>query len=151
MRRSLALWLLISSIACGCAAGLAAPAALATGSPGSLTSASSNSPGFGITSGGAATTPQVQTQTASTVPVPSTSGGLSGTDGIIIAVIAAMVLGGICFFIWYDARGHASSAGRGGGDEALFGARAHAGSKTPQKPRKLKPAERKRRKRGRAR
>jgi hypothetical protein len=33
----------------------------------------------------------------------------------------------------------------------MFGQRAHSGSKTPHKARKLTPAERKRRKRGRAR
>lgn len=152
MRRLLALSLLISALACGCAAGLAAPAALAAGSSGStnpLNGSSSGAPGFNITSGGAATTPQVQT-VAPTTSTSSSGGGLSGDDGIIIAIVAALVLGGIAFYIWKDARGHAARVGHGD-DEAMFGHRAHAGSKAPRKQRKLTPAERKRRKRGRAR
>lgn len=148
MRRLLALSLLISSLACGCAAGLAAPAALAAGSQGATGSGSA--PSFGITSGGAATTPQIQTTVTPSTTTSSSGGSLSGSDGIIIAIVAALVLGGIAFFIWRDAGRHAGRAGRDG-DEALFGQRAHAGSKAPPKPRKLKPAERKRRKRGRAR
>ncbi|HWE58858.1 MAG TPA: hypothetical protein VG228_04115 [Solirubrobacteraceae bacterium] len=157
MRRLIALSFLLSSLACGCAAGLAAPAALATGSQGvtvstnALTSPSSNTPGFGITSGGAATTPQIQTTPAPVTSTSSSSGGLSALDGVIIAVVVALVLGGIALWIWYDARGHTARVGHGRGDDALFGQRAHAGSKAPHRQRKLTPAERKRRKRGRAR
>ena len=157
MRRLLAISLLLSSLACGCAAGLAAPAALAAGSQGvtvstnSLTSPSSNAPGFGITSGGAATTPQVQTTPAPVATTSSSSGGLSTLDGVIIAIVVALLLGGIAFGIWYDARRHTARAAHGRGDDALFGQRAHAGSKAPHRQRKLTPAERKRRKRGRAR
>jgi hypothetical protein len=149
MRRLLALSLLISSLACACAAGLAAPAALAAGSP-ALTSASSGGPSFGVTSGGAATTPAIQTTATPVTTTSSSGGGLSGNDGIIIAIVAALVLGSIAFYIWYDARRNAARVGHGD-DEGLFGQRAHAGSKAPRKPRKLTPAERKRRKRGRAR
>jgi hypothetical protein len=154
MRRLLALRLLIFSLACGCAAGLAAPAALAAGSGGvsgsSLTGSASNTPGFGLTSGGAATTPQIQT---AVTPVSTSSGSgsaLSGLDGVIIALVAALILGGIALWIWRDARGHAARVGHGG-EDPLFGQRAHAGSKAPRKQRKLTPAERRRRKRGRAR
>ena len=153
MRRLLALTLLISSLACGCAAGLAAPAALAAGSQGttSLTSpTSSTQPSFGLSSGGAATTPQVQTVTPVT-STSSSSGGLSGLDGVIIAVVAFFLLGGIAFWIWYDSRSHAARAAHAGREESMFGQRAHAGSKAPRKQRKLTAAERKRRKRGRAR
>jgi hypothetical protein len=142
MRRLLALSLLISSLACAGAAGLAAPAALAAGSTTPL-------PSFGVSSGGAATTPAVTTATPVTTTA-SSSGGLSSLDGVIIGVVVALLLGGVAFWIWYDARGHVARVGHGG-DDALFGQRAHAGSKTPRKARKLKPAERKRRKRGRAR
>jgi hypothetical protein len=150
MRRLLALSLLITSLACGCAAGLAAPAALAAGTSGtSLGAASANTaPNFGLSSGGAATTPA--TTTATPVTTTSSSGGLSSLDGVVIIVVAALLLGGVAFWIWYDSRGHAARVGHGK-DDAMFGQRAHAGSKTPHKPRKLKPAERKRRKRGRAR
>jgi hypothetical protein len=151
MRRLLALSLLISSLACGCAAGLAAPAALAAGSTTPATGSSAISPpSFGLSSGGAATTPAVTTATPVTTTA-SSSGGLSGLDGVIIGVVVALLLGGVAFWIWYDARGHVARIGRGGGGDALFGQGAHAGSKTPRKARKLTPAERKRRKRGRAR
>jgi hypothetical protein len=56
-----------------------------------------------------------------------------------------VVLGGIAFFIWRDARRRAPARG-GEGYEIR-----RSGSKRPPKPRKLSPAERKRRKRGRAR
>jgi hypothetical protein len=59
---------------------------------------------------------------------------------------AIVVLGGIAFFIWRDARRRAPvKAGAVGTD-----GRGRTGSKPPPKPRKLSPAERKRRKRGRA-
>jgi hypothetical protein len=150
MRRLLALSLLVSSLACGCAAGLAAPAAFAAGSTTPLTGATGvTQPSFGLGSGGATTTPAVTTATPVTTTA-SSSGSLSTLDGVIIGVVVALLLGGVAFWIWYDARGHVARVGRGG-DEALFGQRAHAGSKAPRKARKHKPAERKRRKRGRAR
>jgi hypothetical protein len=150
MRRLLALSLLITSLACGCAAGLGAPAALAAGSSGTpLTGGSAlTTPNFGLSSGGAATTPAVTTATP--VTTTSTSGGLSSFDGIVIIVVVALLLGGVAFWIWYDARGAVARVGHGK-DDAMFGQRAHAGSKTPHKQRKLTPAERKRRKRGRSR
>jgi hypothetical protein len=151
MRRLLALSLLVSSLACGCAAGLAAPAAFAAGSTTPLTGSAGvvTQPSFGLGSGGATTTPAVTTATPVTTTA-SSSGSLSTLDGVVIGVAVALLLGGVAFWIWYDARGTASRVGRGG-DDALFGQRAHAGSKAPRKPRKPKPAERKRRKRGRAR
>lgn len=142
MRRLLALSLLLSSLALGGAAGLAAPAALAAGS------GATTQPNFSLTNGGATPTPQ--TTTATPVATTSSSSGLSSADAAIIVVVGVLVLGGIAFWIWYDARGHAARVGHGH-DDGLFGQRAHAGSKTPRKPRKLTPAERKRRKRGRAR
>jgi hypothetical protein len=152
MRRLLALSLLITSLACGTAAGLAAPAALAAGSSGTPLTGSSGvtQPSFGRGSGGAATTPAVTTATP-VVSTTSSSGGLSSLDGVVIGVVVVLLLGGVAFWIWYDSRGHVARVGRGDHDDALFGQRAHAGSKTPRKPRKHKPAERKRRKRGRAR
>jgi hypothetical protein len=130
MRRLLALSLLITSLVCACAAGLAAPAAWAAGSSGTPVTSSPGigAPSFGLSSGGAATTPQQTTPAVTPATTTSATGGS----------------------IWYDARGHAARVGHGK-DEALFGQRAHAGSKAPPKPRKHKPAERKRRKRGRAR
>ncbi|HJS92883.1 MAG TPA: hypothetical protein VJ741_01370 [Solirubrobacteraceae bacterium] len=74
--------------------------------------------------------------------------GFSGNSAIIIAIGALIVLGGISFYIWRDARRRAPVRAHAGGpiDEGR-----RAGSKARPKPRKLSPAERKRRKRGRAR
>ena len=154
MRRPLALTLLLLSLACGCAAGLAAPAALAAGSGGTPStglpgSSASTGPSFSLANGGAAPAPQTTTVAPVTTTATS-SGGLSSLDAAIIAVVGVLTLGGVAFWIWYDARGHAARVGHGR-DDALFAARAHAGSKSPRKPRKLTPAERKRRRRGRAR
>jgi hypothetical protein len=171
MRRLLALSLLVSSLAYAGAAGLTAPAALAAGSTGTVatttpaaattpavttTPAVSNNvppPSFGLSNAqqnaAATQTPQVApTPVASTT---TSSGGLSGLDAILIAIVAVLVLGGIAFWVWFDSRSQAARVGHGNPDEPLYGARAHSGSKTPHKQRKLKPAERKRRKRGRAR
>jgi hypothetical protein len=94
------------------------------------------------------TTPTVITNVSS-----STTGGsgLSGSGAIVIALGAVVVLAGISFFIWRDARrrapihhhGPAHTSGREDGREL-------PGSKRT-KPRKLSAAERRRRKRGRAR
>jgi hypothetical protein len=74
-------------------------------------------------------------------------GGLSGTSAIAIAIGAFAVLGGISYFIWRDARRRAPVAVR----SAANGDRqTRPGSKAPPKARKLSAAERKRRKRGRA-
>ncbi len=95
----------------------------------------------------------VQTQTATTPAITlggttaATDTGLSGTGAIAIAVGAMLVLGGISFYIWRDARRRAPVRHR----VAEAGAGGRAGSKTRAKQRKLSPAERRRRKRGRAR
>jgi hypothetical protein len=77
----------------------------------------------------------------------STDSGLSGSGVLAIAIGALVVLGGISFFIWRDARRRAPVRAAA----ATAGGRSRAGSKAAPKPRKLSPAERKRRKRGRAR
>jgi hypothetical protein len=97
-------------------------------------------------------TPSIPSTSTPTVTATSTStnSGLSGTGIIAIAIGALLVLGGISFFIWYDARRKApvrrAAAAYGGVD-----GRTRTGSKPKPKPRKLSPAERRRRKRGRAR
>jgi hypothetical protein len=97
--------------------------------------------------------PTVSVPTTSTPLVtPTTSsstsgGGLSSSSAIAIALGAVIVLSGISFFIWRDARRRAPV--RHAHADAAGGSR--AGSKRPIKPRKLSPAERRRRKRGRAR
>jgi lipoprotein signal peptidase len=101
------------------------------------------------------------TPTSSTPTIISTgntgaagSSGLSGSGIVLIVVGALVLLVGIAYFIWRDARRRApvktgTRGGSGGlGDDER---RAPTGSKRQQKPRKLSPAERRRRKRGRAR
>jgi hypothetical protein len=107
-------------------------------------------------SGGVSPVSPTPTPTA-TAPAPvvtnavsQTAGGstLSSASALAIVVGAVVVLGGIAFFIWRDARRRApvrtAEAGVGGTGR-------RSGSKPPPKPRKLSPAERKRRKRGKAR
>jgi predicted lipid-binding transport protein (Tim44 family) len=95
------------------------------------------------------------TTTAPVVPLTSTtpggsSSGLSGGSAIAIAIGAVIVLGGIAYFIWWDARKRAPRRGRLAA-AGVGAAGRRAGSKPAPKPRKLSPAERRRRKRGRAR
>jgi hypothetical protein len=93
------------------------------------------------------TTPTAVVTNSSTAGSGSSS--LSSSSALVIVVGAAVVLGGIAFFIWRDARRRAPVRGRSG--EAALGDGRRAGSKPPPKPRKLSPAERRRRKRGKAR
>jgi len=104
-----------------------------------------------------ATIPTTTTPPAATPTVPPTSttsngssSGLTGTDAIAIAIGAVIVIGGISYFIWFDARKRAPKRGRLAA-AGVGAAGRRAGSKPPPKPRKLSPAERRRRKRGRAR
>jgi hypothetical protein len=88
-------------------------------------------------------TPTVAVQTTTT----SGDSTLNGTNAIVIAIGALVLIAGISFFIWYDARRRAPVRHRTAEAIAEGG---RAGSKAKPKPRKLSPAERKRRKRGRA-
>jgi hypothetical protein len=100
--------------------------------------------------------PSVSIPTPTTTAVPTATGttsagggsGFSGNSAIIIAIGALIVLGGISFYIWRDARRRAPVRAHAAGP---IGEGRRAGSKQRAKPRKLSPAERKRRKRGRAR
>lgn len=125
---------------------LAPTTAVAQGSGGPLT------PGQGPGNPLTPFTPSPATPTVTTgAPVTTTStgsGSLSGTDAVVIGIGAVLILGGISFYIWRDARRRApvrqrAATAAAGGDP---GAR-----QRPQKARKLSPAERRRRKRGRAR
>jgi hypothetical protein len=91
------------------------------------------------------------TQTTPTVINPTTTAGgdsgLSGSATIAIAIGAIVLLVGISFFIWRDARRRAPV--KHAHVDAGVGSR--SGSKAPPKPRKLSAAERRRRKRGKAR
>ena len=87
------------------------------------------------------------TPTISTTATAGSGSGFSGNSAIIIAIGAAIVLGGISFYIWRDARKRAPVHHRA----AVDGLGTRQGTKQRAKPRKLSPAERRRRKRGRAR
>jgi hypothetical protein len=104
------------------------------------------SPGFPQPSVSVQTTTATPTVTATST---SGSGSFGGSSVIVIAVGALIVLGGISIFIWRDARRRAPARHRVAAAAAGEGGR--SGSKRPVKQRKLSPAERKRRKRGRAR
>jgi hypothetical protein len=97
--------------------------------------------------------PSVATTTTATptISTSATAGGgsaFSGNSVLVIAIVALIVLGGISLFIWRDARKRAPVRQR---TAMPAGATARPGSKQRAKPRKLSPAERRRRKRGRAR
>jgi hypothetical protein len=106
-------------------------------------------------SGGVAPVSPTPTPTASATtppianPTVQTNGSSSLSSGSTLAIVigAVVVLGGIAFYIWRDARRRAPATTA----DALGGAGHRAGSKAPPKPRKLSTAERKRRKRGKAR
>lgn len=88
-----------------------------------------------------------------TAPTTSASGGssLSGGGIAAIAVGALAILGGISVYIWRDARRRAPVRQGAAAAAAAAGAGGRPGSKPKAKPRKLSAAERRRRKRGRAR
>jgi hypothetical protein len=88
---------------------------------------------------------------APTVQTTATAGGsgFGGSSVVIIAIGAIVVLGGIAIYIWRDARRRAPVHNRLVAPIDAEGKR--AGSKSRPKPRKLSPAEKRRRKRGRSR
>lgn len=109
------------------------------------------SPGVPIPQATAPTaTSSATPNTFQTTTSTSSGGGLSGTAALEIAIVAVLVLGGIAFFIWRDARRRAPLRRTPAGEVAGMPGSASRGSKAAPKPRKLSPAERRRRKRGRA-
>jgi hypothetical protein len=105
------------------------------------------SPGLPVPTGSVPTTSNTPTVVSPSTTGSSGGSGLSGSAAILIAVGAIALLAGIAFFIWRDARRRAPVRHA----HATTGVGGHPGSKRPIKPRKLSPAERRRRKRGRAR
>ena len=95
-----------------------------------------------------APTPTSPTPTIVPTTTSTSGGNLSSGSVVAIAIGALVLLGGISFFIWRDARRRAPVRHRMATATAGDGGR--PGSKRA-KPRKLSPAERRRRKRGRAR
>ncbi len=115
---------------------------------GAQTTSSPFSPGVPVSPATApsTTTPTILTATNST----SGSGGLSGTNAIAIAIGAIVVLTAISLFIWRDARRRAPVRRRSPEATPSGDGRGRPGTSPRAKPRKLSPAERRRRKRGRA-
>jgi hypothetical protein len=104
-------------------------------------------PGLPAPTGPTPTTSTPPIVAPTTTSATSSGSGLSGSAAIIIALGAIALLAGIAYFIWRDARRRAPVRGA----HATAGVGARGGSKRAIKPRKLSPAERRRRKRGRAR
>jgi hypothetical protein len=96
-------------------------------------------------------TPTTATQTA-TSPTTTTAAGGGGSIGKSsiygIVIGSVIVIGGVCFYIFRDAARRAPSRGRRAATEPTQ-ERKVPGSQR-EKPRKLSPQERRRRKRGRA-
>jgi hypothetical protein len=129
---------------------LAATSSTTTAAATTTTPASSGvtTPSFGLGSAQSDnTTTVVTTSTPATSTTSTTGTGLSGSDGILIGVIVLGLLIGIAVFVMYDARSHTVNDPDVSDDPF---ASKRKGSKAPPKSRKLKPAERKRRKRSRA-
>ncbi len=92
------------------------------------------------------TTAPPQVQTTATA---GSGSAFTGSSAVFIGISALVVLGGIALYIWRDARRRAPKGHRTLAPIDAEGKR--AGSKPRQKPRKLSQAEKRRRKRGRAR
>jgi hypothetical protein len=126
--------------------------ALAATTTASVTASSSPSPtvttpSFGLGNAGADTTAVLTSTTPATTTTSTTGGGLSGGDAILIGAIVLGLLIAIAVFVMVDARRHTVDDPDVSDDPF---ASKRKGSKAPPKSRKLKPAERKRRKRSRA-
>ncbi len=120
--------------------------ASSTSATSSTTSTTTNALGGALTNPGATTPAATQTATVAPSTQTSTTGsGISSGSAIGIALAAALIIVGIAFAIMRDAR-------RRTRNRHLPGAPGERvpGSKRPPKQRKLSPAERRRRKRGRA-
>ena len=117
-----------------------------SGAPGSNALGSPLTPGIPQSPASTPTTTTTPPTTTIGTTTSGSSSGLSGSSALVIVLGAVALLCAISFFIWRDARRRAPvrSYAAAIGDT-------RSGSKRPPKPRKLSPAERRRRKRGRAR
>jgi hypothetical protein len=143
--RSRLLGLLLVAVVCMTTAlAVGAGPALAAASPTATT------PLFDLGAQSTDTTTTVVTTPATTDNTTTTANagsGVSGGDAIVIGVVVIGLLLGIAVFVMRDARSH--TVGDPDPSDNPF-ADKRKGSKAPPKSRKLKPAERKRRKRSRA-
>ncbi len=98
------------------------------------------------------TTQPQQVPVAPVVTSTTNAGGsISGAEALLLALGAAVVLVAVAYFIYRDSRHHASLLSRVSAATRMPGDDPTRGSKAPHKSRKLSVAEKKRRKRGRAR
>jgi hypothetical protein len=144
--RSRLFGLLVVAVVCMTTAlGVGAGPALAA------TSTTASTPSFSLGSAQAQTTATLTSTTADTTDDTTTStnagSGVSGGDAILIGVVVLGLLVGIAVVVMRDARLH-TARDPDPSDDPFADKR--KGSKAPPKSRKLKPAERKRRKRSRA-
>lgn len=150
MRRAFVLTAVVcAAVALGGLFGTSAPA-LAAGSTPTPSASNPFAPGIPQPT---ASVPSTAAPSITTVGSTSAGNGSAFSGGGIaaIAVGALVILGGIAFFIWYDARKRAPVRARAVAGAGGLPGSGKAGSKQRAKPRKLSPAERRRRKRGRAR
>ena len=131
-------------------AGLPATALAGTTSTPSPDTTNPFSPGVPIPQATAPSTTATTPTVLQTTTSGSSSSGLSSTSAIEVAIVAVIVLGGIALFIWRDARRRAPLRRTAAGDVVGMPGTSSRATKAPPKPRKLSPAERRRRKRGRA-
>ena len=133
---------------------LAAPATtLAAGNVSTTPAGQALTPGLPQAPVATPTTTQPQQVPVAPVVTSTTNAGgsISGAEALLLALGAAIVLLGVAYFIFRDSRHHASLLSRVGAATRMPGDAPTRGSKAPHKSRKLSAAEKKRRKRGRAR
>jgi len=143
--RSRLLGLLVVAVVC-----MTTALALGTGPALAAASSTATTPSFDLGSAQSNDTTTVLTTPATTDDTTTTASagsGVSGGDAIVIGVVVLGLLIGIAVFVMRDARSH--TVGDPDPSDNPF-ADKRKGSKAPPKSRKLKPAERKRRKRSRA-
>jgi hypothetical protein len=131
---------LVAAVCMTAALGVGVTPAIAAATP------SVTTPSFGLGSSNDTTT-VVTTTTPATTTTSTTGTGLSGGDAILIGAIVLGLLIAIAVFVMVDARSRTVDDPDVSDDPF---ASKRKGSKAPPKSRKLKPAERKRRKRSRA-
>ena len=99
--------------------------------------------------------PDTANQTPTTTIVTTTTttggGGLGKAGTVVLIVFGGLILLGIPVYIWIDARRKAARIHHGLGPSSSGTGPTRKGSQAPPKSRKLSAAERKRRKRGKAR
>jgi hypothetical protein len=138
-----------AALSLGATPALAASASTTAAAATTPASSGVSAPSFGLGNAqeNESTSATTSTTPATTATTSTTSTGLSGSDGIVIGVIVIGLLVGIAVFVVRDARTH--TVGDPDVSDDPFASK-RKGSKAPPKSRKLKPAERKRRKRSRA-